>query len=153
MSIPHFTISLAVANAFPWNADWAWSLLLIVFTALIHVLGLLFIDKNVERLQDRVAKHRSFPVVFVLIIGFAALLATLLHGVEALFRACAYRIIGALPDNTSAVLYSMSAITSYGHEKLALEEHWQLMGAMEALNGMLLFGLTTAFCSASSRGS
>jgi hypothetical protein len=26
-----------------------------------------------------------------------------------------------------------------------LEAHWQLMGALEALNGMLLFGLTTAF--------
>jgi len=26
-----------------------------------------------------------------------------------------------------------------------LEEQWQLMGALEALNGMLLFGLTTAF--------
>jgi hypothetical protein len=26
-----------------------------------------------------------------------------------------------------------------------LEQHWQMMGALEALNGMLLFGLTTAF--------
>jgi hypothetical protein len=28
---------------------------------------------------------------------------------------------------------------------LTLREEWQLMGAMEALNGWLLFGLTTAF--------
>ena len=34
---------------------------------------------------------------------------------------------------------------SYGHATLFLEEQWQLMGALEALNGMLLFGLTTAF--------
>jgi len=34
---------------------------------------------------------------------------------------------------------------SYGHTNLALEDHWQLMGAMEALNGALLFGLSTAF--------
>lgn len=27
----------------------------------------------------------------------------------------------------------------------ALANHWQLMGALEALNGMILFGLTTAF--------
>jgi hypothetical protein len=26
-----------------------------------------------------------------------------------------------------------------------LDEHWQLLGALEALNGWLLFGLTTAF--------
>ena len=42
-------------------------------------------------------------------------------------------------------LYSLSAMTSYGHANLDLEEHWQLLGALEALNGMLLFGLTTAF--------
>ena len=43
------------------------------------------------------------------------------------------------------MLYSLNAITSYGHESLALDDRWQLMGAMEALNGWLLFGLTTAF--------
>jgi hypothetical protein len=31
------------------------------------------------------------------------------------------------------------------HESVSLEPHWQMMGALEALNGMLLFGLTTAF--------
>jgi hypothetical protein len=36
-------------------------------------------------------------------------------------------------------------MTSYGHANLYLEGRWQLMGAMEALNGWLLFGLTTAF--------
>jgi hypothetical protein len=36
-------------------------------------------------------------------------------------------------------------MTSYGHTSLALEDHWDLMGALEALNGWLLFGLTTAF--------
>jgi hypothetical protein len=50
-----------------------------------------------------------------------------------------------LPDNKSAMLYSLSAITSYGHANIFLEPHWQMMGALEALNGMLLFGLTTAF--------
>jgi len=36
-------------------------------------------------------------------------------------------------------------MTSYGHANVFLAEHWQLMGAIEALNGMLLFGLSTAF--------
>jgi len=50
-----------------------------------------------------------------------------------------------MPDFKTAMLYSLNAITSYGHESLFLEPHWQLMGAIEALNGCLLFGLTTAF--------
>ena len=43
------------------------------------------------------------------------------------------------------MLYSLSAMTSYGHANLYLQAHWQMMGALEALNGMLLFGPTTAF--------
>ena len=50
-----------------------------------------------------------------------------------------------MPDNRSAMLYSVSAMTTYGHANLFLKEKWQLMGALEALDGMLLFGLTTAF--------
>jgi hypothetical protein len=45
------------------------------------------------------------------------------------------------------MLYSLGAITSYGHANVFLEPHWQMMGALEALNGMLPFGLTTTFCS------
>ena len=83
--------------------------------------------------------------MFTVIIGTAALAATLLHGTEGMIWAVAYRLVGALPTNGSAVLYSLSAITSYGHTNLILEQRWQLMGALEALNGTLLFGLTTAF--------
>ena len=36
-------------------------------------------------------------------------------------------------------------MTTFGHAGLFLEARWQLMGPLEALNGMLLFGLTTAF--------
>jgi hypothetical protein len=49
------------------------------------------------------------------------------------------------PDEKAAMLYSLSAMTSYGHANLFLETNWQMMGALESLNGMLLFGLTTAF--------
>jgi hypothetical protein len=77
--------------------------------------------------------------------GVATLLTTVLHGIEASIWAAAYRLLGALPDMKSAMLYSLSAITTYGHANIFLKPHWQLMGAMEALNGMLLFGLTTAF--------
>jgi hypothetical protein len=36
-------------------------------------------------------------------------------------------------------------LTSYGHADIHLSPHWAMMGAMEALNGWILFGLTTAF--------
>ena len=145
MKIAHVALSLLVVFLPPWYSNWAWGLLLIVLTVIIHVIGLLLINEKVERIQADVISRYSYSVVFVVIIGSTALLATLLHGIEGVIWAAAYLFLGALPDSGSAILYSLSAITSYGHANLVLEKHWQLMGALEALNGMLVFGLTTAF--------
>ena len=89
--------------------------------------------------------HQKFMLKFVIVIGATSLVATILHGTETAIWASAYRFLGALPDKRSAMLDSLSAMTAYGHANLFLEPHWQLMGALEALNGVLLFGLTTAF--------
>jgi phosphatidylglycerophosphate synthase len=144
MKMVHVALSLLVVTDSVWYADWAWGLLLIVLTMVIHVIGLLLINDKAERVQAEIAQRYRFSVVFVVIIGATALLATLLHGIEGLIWAAAYLLLGALPDYGSAILYSLSAITSYGHANLVLEKRWQLMGALEALNGMLVFGLTTA---------
>jgi len=128
-----------------WKADWAWSLPLIILNLVIHVVGLGLINESVVPILTGAVERRHFLLKFVVVMGIVAFLATLLHGFEAVIWASAYRLLGALPDAKSAMLYSLSAMTSYGHANLFLEEQWQLMGALEALNGMLLFGLTTAF--------
>jgi hypothetical protein len=128
-----------------WDGDWAWSLPLIVLNVMLHVAGLDLINRTILGVIGRVRNHRSFNLFFGLVIGLATLLATVLHAVEAGIWAVVYRALGALPDGKSAMLYSLNAITTYGHSDLYLTPHWQLMGALEALNGMLLFGLTTAF--------
>jgi hypothetical protein len=132
-------------DAGAWSGNWAWSLPLIVLNVVIHVIGLGLINESVVRVLSGAIARRRFMVKFAVVMGVAALLATVLHGIEAATLAAAYRALGALPDTKSAMLYSLSAMTSYGHANLFLAEHWQLMGALEALNGMLLFGLTTAF--------
>jgi hypothetical protein len=129
----------------PWIGDWAWSLPLIVLTVVIHVCGLALIGGKFVAVLGKSLDARNFIPKFALVIGGTALLATVLHGIESAIWAAAYRVLGALPDNRFAMLYSLSAMTTYGHANLYLKDQWQLMGALEALNGMLLFGLTTAF--------
>jgi hypothetical protein len=132
-------------DASVWNGNWAWSLPLIVITVIFHVIGLVFINERVIRARRFLKRGRSFLVTFALILGLATLVAILLHATEAAIWAGVYQALGALPDGKAAVLYSLSAMTTYGHEHLTLASHWQLMGSLEALNGMILFGLTTAF--------
>jgi len=57
----------------------------------------------------------------------------------------AYWLLGAPPDYKPAMLYSLGAMTTYGNTNVQLGDKWLLLGALEALNGMLLFGLSTAF--------
>ena len=132
-------------DASGWRADWAWSLPLIVLTVVIHVLGLGLINERVAQVWSETVQRRHLTAVFAFVMGGVVLLITLLHATEAITWALAYWLLGALPDTRSAVLYSLGAMTTYGNSGFELKDHWRLMGALEALNGMLLFGLTTAF--------
>ena len=128
-----------------WKADWVWGLPLIVLTSVVHVLGLGLINETVVRALSGRTAHRRFTAMFAAAMSLTILLATALHTIEAALWAAAYRFLGALPDTKAAMLYSLSAVTTYGHASALLPEHWRLLGALEALNGILLFGLTTAF--------
>ena len=132
-------------DASVWDGNWAWSVPLILITVILHVIGLVSINERVIRAKGFLGDRRNFLVGFSMILGAATLAAIILHAIEAAIWAVVYLALGALPDGKSAILYSLSAMTTYGHEHFDLANHWQLMGALEALNGMILFGLTTAF--------
>src|ERR1035441_3329682 len=146
MSIAQTAFYIVGGSPGTWRVDWAWGLPLIVLTVLMHVSGLLFIGQRVVHgsVGRRIERHHP-KAAFIFVLAATTLLATCLHGIEAFVWVCAYLFLGALPDFRSSMLYSLNAMTSYGHTNLNLADHWHLMGAMEALNGWLLFGLTTAF--------
>ncbi len=127
-----------------WIESWAWSIPLIVMTVIIHVIGLgLFNVKMVQILTGAKTRPR-FLLIFALGIGGTAIWAIFLHAIEAGIWAAAYWLLGALPDGAAAMLYSLSAITTYGHSQIFLADPWRPLGALEALNGVILIGLTTA---------
>lgn len=132
-------------NALAWDADWAWSLPLIVITVIFHVVGLAFINERLGLARAYLRRKHNFLLAFAPIMGVGTLWVTLLHAIEAGIWAAMYWFLGALPDGKFALLYSLGAMTTYGHASFYLAPHWQLMGTLEALNGVILFGLTTAF--------
>ncbi len=144
MSIAQAALTLFKDPHAPWHADWAWGIPLIVLTVTLHAFGLGLVGRSVIRIYGELMRRHPMAA-FTLVMGTTTLLATCLHGIEASIWAATYCLIDALPDFKSAMLYSLNAMTSYGHENLNLEAHWKLMGAIEALNGWLLFGLSTAF--------
>ena len=132
-------------DALAWDADWVWSLPLIVITVIFHVVGLAFINDRIGVAMTYLRKKHNFLLAFAPVMGVGTLWVTLLHALEGGIWAGMYWFLGALPDGKSALLYSLGAMTSYGHAAVYLAPHWVLMGTLEALNGVILFGLTTAF--------
>ena len=125
-----------------WVPDWSWGLPLLVLTVVAHVSAIFWTAKRLGTCRRTAAKKASHFVVFV---AFVALASAVYLAIEAAAWAVLYLWLGALPAWAPAMLYSLEAITSFGHADVHLEDRWRLLGAIEAVNGLILFGLTTAF--------
>jgi hypothetical protein len=56
----------------------------------------------------------------------------------------AYRIVGAAPSGTDFIYFAFVNYTTLGYGDVTPVEHWHLLGPMTAMNGVLLFGWSTA---------
>jgi hypothetical protein len=128
--------------------NWAWSLSLIVLTIAIHVTSVVMIAIGAMKIRLRIEMNLGLRQVILIVIGGVGgigLLLAVLHGIEAAIWAAAYVWLGALASPDEAILYSLDSLTTRGASGLRLEPHWRIMGALESANGMLLFGISTAY--------
>jgi len=128
---------------------WLWGLSLIVLTTALHAMAvviLAFVQVSIrDRLEPRGVELWKLIAILICIIGVIGLLLAVLHGIECWIWAVAYLSLGALHSPTDAFLFSLDSMSTRGASGVTLERPWQLIGALEAVNGMLLFGVSTAF--------
>ncbi|HXA25728.1 MAG TPA: hypothetical protein VNW90_25900 [Acetobacteraceae bacterium] len=131
------------------NVNWTWGLSLIALTIAIHATGVVMMALVGLRirawLETRNLRSRRVIPIVIGIVGVIGLLLAVLHGIEAAIWAAAYIWLGALDSPEDAILYSVDSMTTRGASGLMLQQHWQMMGALEAAGGMLLFGISTAY--------
>lgn len=129
--------------------SWIWGLSLIVLTVATHATGVVVLALVALRIRVRIANRRlGLRYVIPIMIGLVAaagLLLAVLHGIEAAIWAAAYVWLGAIDSPLDAILYSVDSISTRGASGLILQAHWRMMGALEAVDGMLLFGISTAY--------
>jgi hypothetical protein len=130
-------------------ASWRWGLLLIVVTVAIQATGVVLMalwgaDFR-SRLEARGLGLWSLVPTLIGVIASTGLLLTALHGLEAALWAAAYVWLGAFDTPVEAMRYSLDSLTTRGASQLVPHGQWNLLGAIEAANGMLLFGMSTAF--------
>jgi len=132
-----------------WGANWAWGLSLIALTLGMHAVGLVVTGVILARIEKRLGsrrfRHAGELAGGALIIALAGLMLAILHGTEAGLWGAVYLFVGAVDVYSDAILYSVDSISTRGSSGLNLQQHWKMMGALEAVDGMLLFGISTAF--------
>jgi hypothetical protein len=83
--------------------------------------------------------------ILICVISVIGLLLAVLHGVECGVWAAAYLWLGALESPMDALLFSLDSMSTLGGSGLTLQRPWQMMGALEAFDSILLFGVSTAY--------
>ncbi len=79
----------------------------------------------------------------VIIAAFAAILFG--HTVQVWLWALSLKALGAIAAIEDAVYFALVTSTTLGYGDITLRREWRLFGAMAAVNGLLTFGLSTAF--------
>ena len=131
------------------GTSWIWGLSLIAATLAVHITGVVMTALSMVKIRVWAeGRGFSFEYMVSVMIGAVAvsgLVLVFLHGIEAAMWAVAYVGSGAVPLPVDAMYFSVDSITTRGASGIVLERHWQMMGALEAVDGMLLFGISTAY--------
>jgi len=131
------------------NPSWGWGLSLIALTIAIHAAAVVMMAFMAIRIRTRLEnrRHALWKLIAVLIcmIVVVGLLLAVLHAIECTIWAAAYWWLGALDSFLEALLYSVDSMSTRGASGLTLQPHWKMLGALEAVDGMLLFGVSAAY--------
>ncbi len=119
---------------------------LVVVTVIIHGVGTFsWVSLISRRYADQDGKLRSGKALQILVGTVLVLL--ILHSIEIVVWAYAYLLLlpsGGLDSFEEAVYFSFVTFTTLGYGDITLTQGWRLLSGIEALNGIMLAGWTTA---------
>lgn len=116
---------------------------LVSATIVIHLIGLDLLQAvvrwHLRRFGGWVALDRV-TVPLGIVLGLFVL-----HGLEIWLYALFYWLAHVLGTLETALYYAISAYSTLGETGTLLPKEWRIVGVLEAINGMLLIGWSTAF--------
>ena len=116
--------------------------LLVVVTTAIHAMAMVIAIKALERAHARHWVHSAWArVTIVATLVLIMFLATL---IESALWAATYDILGALSDFDEAFYFSTVTYTTLGFGDITLRAPWRVLSSLEAANGIIMFGWSTA---------
>ena len=108
----------------------------------IHALVMTAVISVARSTSSMKTLHPSLLLTCVMIATVSVLMAA--HACEVTVWALAYLIADAAPAGSGLVYFAFVNYTTLGYGDVTPVEDWQLLGPMTAMNGVLLFGWSTA---------
>jgi hypothetical protein len=100
---------------------------------------------TVMRVAHRARAKNTAPTLRLIIVMIAAVSVLMAaHACEVMVWALSYWMVGVAPDGAKLVYFAFVNYTTLGYGDVVPLEKWQLLGPMTAMNGVLLFGWSTA---------
>src|SRR5262245_18590727 len=113
---------------------------LMALCVVIHSAGVIAVFR---RMRPRLARgNPAFGQSTARLVRIAAW-TVLLHLVQIIAWATYYTLSRAMPDFTTAAYFSAVTYTTTGYGDLVLPPDWRVVGGVEALTGILMYGLST----------
>ena len=111
----------------------------LAFQALASVLAAHYLAQAAKRPLGSKPRRAIF-------LQFAMLMVVLMLGniVQVAFWALFYRLLGAFEDFEEAMYFSGVTFTSLGYGDVVLHGSVRLLAPLQAANGLMMFGITTA---------
>ena len=122
--------------------------LAISITVLIHTFGLMAVTRIMGHMTNRFRMHGHRSRVVAMLSVVFGLIVVLT--IEIWFWAIVYLWVGAFPDFEHALYFSTVAFSTVGFGDIVPVIEWRLLGALEAINGFLMIGWSTAYLIAAS---
>ncbi len=120
--------------------------ILVCVTIVIHAVGSMgWLDYLMRRYFRKDGELGSRGAIRILVSSGAVLLS--LHVVEITIWAVTYRTLPAITELDTlekSIYFSMVTFTTLGYGEITLGPEWRLLSSIQAMNGILLFGWTTA---------
>jgi hypothetical protein len=90
-------------------------------------------------------KDKSQPSLFLIAVMIPTVTVLMVtHALEVIVWSLAYSIVDAAPAGANRVYFAFVNYTTLGYGDVVPVERWRLLGPMTAMNGVLLFGWSTA---------
>ena len=108
----------------------------------IHALVMTAVVRVAQTTSSRDRWHPSLLLTSVMIATVSVLMVA--HSAEVIVWSLAYLVVNVAPGGSNLVYFAFVNYTTLGYGDVTPVQDWQLLGPITAMNGVLLFGWSTA---------